>query len=92
MKRTIKIALAVLLLALCAGMLAGCAGGEAQSDAEAPFVWIYSTGIAAYRVGYDRDTGVMYCMSNGHSGTLTLLVNADGSPKVWEGYNATPDD
>lgn len=90
MKRTIKIALAILLLALCAGMLARCGDGEAQSEAETPFVWIYYSGIATYCVGYDRDTGVMYCMSNGYhnSGTLTMLVNADGTPKVWEGYNA----
>ena len=90
MKQAITIALLVLLIALGVGMLAGCGGGETQSDAEAPFAWIYSTGIAMYRVGYDRDTGVMYCMSNGYgnSGTLTMLVNADGTPKVWEGYDA----
>ena len=94
MKRTIKIALAVLLLALCAGMLAGCAGDKAQSEVQAPFEWVYSSAFEIYRVGYDPDTGVMYAMSNGeyNSGTLTLLVNADGSPKVWEGYNANPDD
>ena len=87
MKRTIKIALAVLLLALCAA-------NEAQSAGKAPFEWVYSSSLAIYRVGYDPDTGVMYAMSNGgyNSGTLTLLVNADGTPKVWEGYNATPDD
>ena len=90
MRRSIKIALAVLLLALCAGMLAGCADDEAQSEGKAPFEWVYSSAVAIYRVGYDPDTGVMYSMSNGgyNSGTLTLLVNADGSPKVWEGYNA----
>lgn len=94
MKRTIKIALAALMFALCAGMLAGCPGNEAQSEWKAPFEWVYSSALAIYRVGYDPDTGVMYAMSNGghNSGTLTLLVNADGSPKVWEGYNATPDD
>nr|DAU37863.1 MAG TPA: hypothetical protein [Caudoviricetes sp.] len=88
MKRAIKIALLILLLALCAGMLAG--RGGAQSEAETPFVWIYYSGIATYCVGYDRDTGVMYSMSNGYynNGTLTMLVNADGTPKVWEGYNA----
>lgn len=90
MKRATKIALLVVLITLGMGMLAGCGGGETQSDAGAPFVWIYSTGLAEYCVGYDRDTGVMYCMSNGYSnsGTLTMLVNADDTPKVWEGYNA----
>lgn len=90
MKRTIKIALVVLVLALCAGMLAGCAGDEAQSAGKAPFEWVYSSAVAIYRVGYDPDTDVMYSINNGGyiSGTLTLLVNADGSPKRWEGYNA----
>ena len=90
MKKAAKIALLVVLITLGVGMLAGCGDGETQSDAKTPFVWIYSNGIAAYRVGYDRDTGVMYSMSDGYSngGTLTMLVNADGMPKVWEGYNA----
>lgn len=96
MKKATKITLLVLLLALCAGILAGCGGGggDAQSEAETPFVWIYYSRIATYCVGYDRDTGVMYSMSNGYdnSGTLTMLVNADGTPKVWEGYNADADD
>lgn len=95
MKRPIKIALVVLVLALCAGMLAGCARNRAHSEEEAPFVWIFGgSGWAIYRVGYDPDTGVMYSMSTGYynCGTLTLLVNADGTPKVWEGYNANPDD
>ena len=94
MKRTIKIALVVLLLALCAGMLAGCAGDKTQSEVEAPFVWIFGGCKYGYEVGYDPDTGVMYSMSTGSAnyGTLTLLVNADGSPKVWEGYNAKSGD
>lgn len=92
MKRAIKIALVILMLALCAGMLAGCAGSEARSAGKAPFEWVYNSAVAIYRVGYDPDTGVMYSMSNGGSGMLTLLVNADGSPKVWERYNANPND
>lgn len=94
MKRAIKIALVILMLALCAGMLAACAGNGAQSEGEALFVWIFGGGKYGYNVGYDPDTGVMYSMSTGHYnyGTLTLLVNADGSPKVWEGYNAKSGD
>ena len=36
----------------------------------------------------DRDTQVMYWMSVGtyNYGTLTLLVEEDGSPKIWKGY------
>lgn len=94
MKRAAKIALLMLLITLGMGMLAGCGGRDAQSAGKAPFEWVYSSAVAIYRVGYDPDTGVMYSMSNGgyNSGTLTLLVNADGSPKVWEGYNAKSGD
>ena len=94
MKRAIKIALVVLMLALCAGMLAGCAGNGARSEEEEPFAWVLGGARYGYVVGYDPDTGVMYSMSTGHHnyGTLTLLVNADGSPKVWEGYNAKSGD
>lgn len=90
MKRAIKIALLVVLIALGMGMLTGCGNASQQDDGYAPFEWIYINNIAMYRVGYDRDTGVMYSMSNGYSnsGTLTMLVNADGTPKVWEGYDA----
>lgn len=43
-----------------------------------------------YGFGYvlvDKDTHVMYWMSGGdyNNGNLTLLVNADGSPKIWNG-------
>lgn len=33
----------------------------------------------------DEDTGVLYWISGGHVHTLTMLVNADGSPKLWQG-------
>lgn len=41
-----------------------------------------------YGFGYvlaDKDTHVMYWMSGGYynNGNLTLLVNDDGSPKIW---------
>ena len=36
---------------------------------------------------YHKDTKVMYAISNGqyNLGTVTLLVNADGTPMIWEG-------
>lgn len=35
----------------------------------------------------DKATGVMYWVSDirYNRGTLTLLVNADGTPRIWEG-------
>lgn len=42
----------------------------------------------SYRIVYDIDTGVMYHQSNGYynGGTMTLLVNPDGTPKVYKGF------
>lgn len=46
------------------------------------------------RIVYDKQTGVEYAMSCGayNQGTLTLLVNADGTPKVYEGERNDKDD
>lgn len=40
-----------------------------------------------WAIVYDKTTKVMYAVSNVSSGTgkFTLLVNADGSPRLWEG-------
>ena len=39
-----------------------------------------------WKVVYHKDTKVMYAVSDGsyNHGTFTLLVNADGSPMLWE--------
>lgn len=39
-----------------------------------------------WKIVYHRETRVMYAVSDGVSnvGTFTVLVNADGSPMVWE--------
>lgn len=46
------------------------------------------SGYLYTRIVYDKQTGVEYAMSWGYcnEGTLTLLVNADGTPKVYEGW------
>lgn len=40
-----------------------------------------------WKIFYDRETLCMYVMSRGsyNWGTFTLLVNSDGTPKLWEG-------
>ena len=40
-----------------------------------------------YRVMYNKDTKVMYWSTYGpyNTGTLTLLVNADGTPQIYKG-------
>jgi hypothetical protein len=39
------------------------------------------------KVLVDKATGVMYWMSyyTNNIGNLTLLLNADGTPRIWEG-------
>ena len=45
------------------------------------------SGLGDFYVVYDNETKVMYTVSDGHynSGVLTMLVNADGTPKLYEG-------
>ena len=45
------------------------------------------SGLNDFYVVYDNETKVMYAVSDGlyNSGVLTMLVNADGTPKIYEG-------
>jgi len=88
MKRWIIAAL-VLSLGL---MLAGCArckvdaGQIADAEMDNKMFMVVSdenTGV----VIVDKSTRVMYWISkcSDNSGNMTLLVNADGKPRIWEG-------
>ena len=83
-KIVITLSLAIMLLALCF-VLSGCMKQVKTDGKPLMFLEYQSFGIGSVLV--DRDTHVMYWMSEGKSnhGNLTLLVNPDGSPKVWEG-------
>lgn len=50
------------------------------------FVVISEDKVGRFIVVYDKDTLVMYVMSTGHenSGNFTMLVNADGYPKIYK--------
>lgn len=45
------------------------------------------SGLEDFYVVYDNETKVMYAVSDGHynRGVLTMLVNADGTPKLYKG-------
>jgi hypothetical protein len=88
MKRWIVAAL-VLALGL---MLAGCARGKVDAgqiaDAEVDNrMFMVVSNEWNSKVLVDKLTGVMYWMSNCgyNTGNLTLLINADGTPRIWEG-------
>lgn len=39
-----------------------------------------------YSIYADKDTGVMYLyIGIGSGGGLTVMLNADGTPKIWQG-------
>ena len=88
MKRWIVAAL-VLALVL---MLAGCDKGKVDAgqiaDAEVDNCMFMVVSKEWYgEILVDKATGVMYWMSNCayNTGNLTLLINADGTPRIWEG-------
>lgn len=86
MKRKI-IAMALLACLLLTGCTsyATVADENEQSDIEiSMFIKVEETG--SWRVVYHRETKVMYAVSacSYNYGTFTLLVNADGSPMLWE--------
>ena len=83
MKKFVVIAL---MLAMCMGAFSACGSSveEATESDTSMFVRVEHTG--SWQVVYHRETKVMYAVSIGgyNSGNFTLLVNADGTPMLWE--------
>lgn len=76
------------LLAVAVLTTSGCSDGmdeEPRADASKMFTRVEAGGF--FDVVYDKDTKVMYVISTGYynGGNFTLLVNADGTPKLWKG-------
>lgn len=85
-----RIAITAMLLAVLA--LAGCSTEKVDSQkiAEAEIdnrMFMVVSEESSGQVLVDKSTGVMYWASdNAHNrGNLTLLVNPDGTPRIWEG-------
>jgi hypothetical protein len=80
MKKIIALMIVALSLALT-----GCSQVEDKSSDISEFVIVEITN--SWRVVYHKKTKVMYVVSDGtyNRGTFTLLVNADGTPMIWEG-------
>lgn len=85
MKRWIVAALVVAL----GLMLAGCSTGKvdsqkiAEADGDNRMFFLLSYEYDG-SVLVDKATGVMYLIC-GNYGGVTLLVNPDGTPRIWEG-------
>lgn len=83
-----KLILIFMAIALCAYLLVGCEGEPAVNEDvsyESSFV-IVEFG-SSYNIVYHKDTKVMYTVScsSYNCGSFCLLVNADGTPMIWEG-------
>lgn len=74
---------------LCAYLLCGCGApvehSESATEDASMFVCVEQTSL--WKICYHRETKVMYAVSYGsyNCGTFTLLVNADGTPMLYEG-------
>ena len=87
MKKLIAIFVAI---ALCACLFVGCAEyQEPYEKISKKSSFVILEDCAGYYVVYHKDTKVMYTLSTGGSnyGSFCLLVNADGTPMIWEGSN-----
>ena len=78
----------MIIILLMAIMLTGC--GRTTVDKETQpetsrFMELERTG--KWLIVADKETGVMYSVSNGgyNIGTFTLLVDENGRPLIWEG-------
>lgn len=84
MKRILCIFVAMVILACMVGCYSK-AKSEANAEEDSMFVIIeYGP---TWAVVYHCETKVMYAISKSsyNCGTFTLLVNADGSPMIYEG-------
>lgn len=80
--------LVLAFLLIVAVLTSGCSDGmdeEPRADASKMFVRVEYCG--SFDIMYDKDTKVMYTVSSsGYPyGSVTLLVNSDGTPKIWKG-------
>lgn len=86
-----RIAITVLLLAVVT--LAGCSTMgkvDSQKIADAEIdnqMFMVVSEESSGRVLVDKSTGVMYWASDNsyNRGNLTMLVNPNGTPRIWEG-------
>lgn len=83
-----KIAAAILTATL---LIAGCESVNVSAEQDVDSIVVdrivvdYTDNYAIYA---DKDTGVMYLfVGGGHKdgGGLTVMLNADGTPKIWNG-------
>ena len=85
-----KIATILILSVTAATALSGCKGTDAtetEYDTESTSMFVEVEAGTQWRIMYDKETKVMYVMSDGYEnrGVFTELVDENGKPKLWEG-------
>lgn len=66
-------------------LIAGCSDTANVSAGQDNTMVLVESGLN-YSIYADKDTGVMYLyMRSGSGGGLTVMLNADGTPKIWQG-------
>lgn len=80
MKR--KLITAIITVAL---LIAGCSDMANVSEEQENTMVLVESG-QEYLIYADNDTGVMYLyITISTGGGLTVMLNADGTPKIWQG-------
>ena len=77
-----------LLLVLVSLTFVGCQKVESVSkDVDNTSMFVIIENTSSWTVVYHKQTKVMYAVSAGtyNYGTFTVLLNADGTPMLWEG-------
>lgn len=93
-----KILLILLLLIMPVMLLCGCGkvpkSNDFTSEENSRFVYVKEYTIdndASFKILVDKETRVMYLYKISNSGSnfgtagLTVMLNADGTPMLWEG-------
>ena len=90
LKRIVAGLAAFLIIASVVLVFAGCSSTRAEAkevdDADDGNTFVLVDADYYCWVVYHKDTKVMYAVSRAanNCGTFTLLVNADGTPMIWE--------
>ena len=93
-KRALRAAAVALCLASLILLLAGCQRTTVEEEVKTTSIFVTVENSTLFDVVYDKETRVMYSVSkySAGCGVMTLLVNADGTPKLWEAdSDALPD-
>ena len=95
MKKFILFLITVLMVVVLCGCVSNqpesTIGASNQTDSTVvdgqPSMFVRVENGPSWSIYYHKDTKVIYAVSRSsyNCGTFTLLVNADGSPMLWEG-------